>query len=63
MTFKFSVALTVVMASLLFISCSQSDSDRFLGFYNMEENSNDTTFVVIHNNDSDAYVANFYTCE
>lgn len=38
------------------MSCKQRDGDKFLGYYNnnMEENTNDTTFVIIYNSDSDA---------
>lgn len=39
------------------MACNQSDGNKFLGYYNMEQNSSDTTFVIIHNSDIDTYVA------
>ncbi len=57
MSRKFLVTLCIMIITLLFVSCNQSNSDKFLGYYNTEENSNDTTFVIIHSSDNGTYVA------
>lgn len=46
-----------IIVSLFLMSCQQEGGDRFLGYYNMDENRNDTTFVIIHNKESDTYIA------
>lgn len=47
---------SMIVSSLLFISCSQNDGAKFLGKYSMDENSDVPVFIVI-NSDNNTYTA------